>query len=147
MTTNPDAISDALVAALTAAAPAGVQVVDHEALPFRLEDLPAAGIFGVFLFQDAPFTDDGSTNSAGIHQRQATFKVEIRVPGSAHLLHGTQAMRRVIAKAIKADPQLGMTAMDTRLGAMAVLVHEQSSAVACAALDVHVDYLFDPENA
>lgn len=145
--TGPDAISDALVAALaTAAAPSGAEVLDHEALPLKLEDLPAGGIFGVFLFQDAP-EGEGVTDTEERHPRVATFKVELRVPKAAHLLHGTQGLRRLLVQFLKTNPTLGGLVRGMRLGPVAVLVHPDNSAVACAAVDVHVDYTFDPEAA
>ena len=148
MTTTPDALSDALVAALTAAVPAGALVVDHEALPFRTEDIPPAGVFGVFLFQDQP-SDEGTSDSAWLQQRIATFKVELRVPAtpgvSPHLLHGTQAARKIVNQILKTNPTLGGLAFNTRMGPMAVLVHETNSAIACCAIDFHADYMFDPD--
>ena len=142
---NPDALSDALVAALQAAAPVGALVIDHDALPTKAEDLPALGLFGLFLFEDRPEAEDGLTDSVSRHPRIATFKVEIRVPKTDHLLHGSRAARKVVEQAVQADPTLGRLARDARLGALRILVHEQNSSIACCAVDVHVDYTYDPE--
>lgn len=145
--TGPDALSDALVAALAAAAaPSGGQVLDHEALPMKVEELPDGGIYGVFLFQDAP-DGEGVTDTEERHPRVATFKVEMRIPKATHLLHGTQGARRLLVQFIKTNPTLGGLARGMRLGPVAILVHETNSAIACAAVDVHVDYTFDPEAA
>ena len=145
--TGPDALSDALVAALQAAIPADAQVVDHEALPGKIEDLPAGGVFGVFLFQDAPDAADGTPDGAGRHRRRAIFKVELRKPKEAHLLHGTRAGRRIVVQAVQADPTFGDLANNAWVGPVAVLVHESNSAIACASVDVVIEYTFDPEAA
>lgn len=143
--TNVDALSDALVAALQAVVPVDGLVVDHDSLPVKAEDLPPAGIHGVYLFEDRPSSEDGVTDSEGRHARQATFKVEVRVPGSTHLLHGTRAARRLLQVALLTDPTLGRLAHDARVGAVQVLVSEASSRVAACAVDVLVDYTHDPE--
>ncbi len=146
MTTTADALSDALVAALQAVAPAGAQVLDHEAIPFRQEDLPAGGVFAVFLFRDDPGQED-APDSEFYQLRTAIFKVELRIPqdpSTGHLLHGTRAARKLIAQALRANPELG-GGFNPRIGAVAVLVHETNSAIACCAVDVHVDYVLDPD--
>jgi hypothetical protein len=145
--TGPDLLSDALVASLQAAIPADALVMDHEALPMKVEHLPVGGVFGVFLFQDAPDAADGTPDGAGRHRRRATFKVELRIPKQAHLLHGTQAGRRLIVQAVQADATFGGLANNAWVGPIAVLVHESNSTIACAAVDVVIDYTFDPEAA
>lgn len=145
--TGPDLLSDALVASLQAAIPADAQVLDHEALPAKIEDLPASGAYGVFLFQDSPETADGTPDGAGRHRRRATFKVELRIPRQPHLLHGTRAARRLIVQAVQADPTFGGQANNAWVGPIAVLVHESNSAIACASVDVVLEYTFDPEAA
>ncbi len=143
--TGPDSLSDALVAALQAVLPVDAEVRDHEALPTKVEDLPASGVFGVYLFQDAPEAGDGTTDDLGRHRRRATFKVELRIPKQAHLLHGTRPGRRLVLQAVQADPSFGRLANNAWLGAVAVLVHESNSAIACASVDVVIEYTFDPE--
>ena len=143
--TGPDDLSDALVAAFQAAIPAGGLVIDHDALPVKVEEIPAAGLLGVFLFEDAPLDGQGITDSAGIHERLATFKIEGRIAGSPHLLHGTKALRALITATVKANPFLGGLATDTRMGALHILVHESNSQVGAFVQDLHVLYLSIPE--
>lgn len=142
--TTPDDISDALVALITAGAP-GALVLDHDALPVKADEIPAEGVYGVFLFEDAPEDGEGITDSAGTHTRIASFKIEGRIGKSPHLLHGTRALRALLASIVKADPFLGRLAIDTRLGPMRVLVHETNSAVGAFTQDVNVHYQFQPE--
>lgn len=146
MSTTPDALSDALVASLQAAVPADAEVLDHEPLPVKVEDIPAGGAFGVFLFEDRP-AGEGITDSVGKHPRTAIFKVELRRAKAAHLLHGTRSDRRLVNQIIQADPTLGGLAMDVRVGAFRVLVHETNSTVAAGVIDVIAEYSFDPEAA
>lgn len=145
--TGPDALSDALVAALQAVLPGDAQVFDHEVLPLKIEDLPIGGAFGVYLFQDAPEAGDGSTDDLGRHRRRATFKVELRIPRQPHMLHGTRAGRRLVVQAVQADPTFGGLANNAWAGSFAVLVNESNSAIACASVDVVIEYTFDPEAA
>lgn len=138
-----DDLSDMLVEALAAAVPSGALVLDHDALPVKVEDIPTGGVFGVFLFQDGPEGDDGTTDTSGKHRRNAIFKVEIRVSGSPHLLHGTRGARRIVAGVIASDP-FGVHAHNAWIGPFNLLVHETNSSIACGSLDVHVSYTFDP---
>lgn len=142
--TNADDLSDALVATIQAAIPADALVADHEALPTKADDLPPSGIYGVYLFEDRP-ADEGVTDGVGRHPRQATFKVELRIPGSTHMLHGTKAARKLLGAAIQANPTLGGRALDARVGPVQVLVNETSTKLAACAVDVVVDYTHDPE--
>lgn len=143
--TDPDALSDALVALLQAALPSGGLVIDHDALPLKAEEIPDAGLLGVFLFEDAPKDGEGITDSAGVHERLATFKIEGRISKASHLLHSTKALRGFIGSVVKANPFLGGHAIDTRMGAMRVLVHESNSSIGAFVQDLHVLYLSQPE--
>ena len=138
-----DDLSDLLVSALATAVPSGALVLDHDALPVKVEDIPAGGVFGVFLFQDGPEGEDGTEDTTGKHRRHAVFKLEIRKAGATHLLHGTRAERRMIAGLIASDP-FGVHAKNAWLGPFSLLVHETNSSIACGSLDLHVTYVFDP---
>lgn len=143
--TDPDALSDAIVAMLQAVLPVGGVVIDHDALPHKPDDIPDAGLLGVFLFEDAPKDGEGITDSAGIHERLATFKVEGRISKASHLLHSTKTLRGLIGSAVKANPFLGGIATDMRMGSMRVLVHETNSTIGAFVQDLHVLYLSQPE--
>ncbi len=149
MSTTPDALSDALIAALLAVVPGDALVIDHDALPIKREDVATGGSYGVFLFEDAP-EGDGTTYDQETSTRTATFKVALRVigdPRSLHLLKATAPARALVAKAVAKDATLGGLAKDTRITTWRPLVVEANSSVAAAELDIAITYRFAPEVA
>lgn len=151
MTANADLLSDALVAALVAKAPAGCPVTDHKVLPIQVEQIPAAGLIGVFLFEDMP-KDDGYTDSTSTHARQATFKVCIRTKGDPtsptwNILHATRALRQQVNRAVEADETFGHLATAARVMAWRLQAVETALSIGAVEVDVVIDYYFDPEVA
>jgi hypothetical protein len=143
--TTPDALSDALVTLLQAVLPTGGVVLDHEPLPMKNEDLPDVGLLGVYLFEDAPEDESGLTDSVFVQPRIATFKIEGRIPKSAHLLHSTKGLRGIVPSVIGVNPTLGGLATDSRLGSLRILVHESSSTIGAFVQDLRIHYLLQPE--
>lgn len=151
MSANADLLSDALVAALVAVAPAGCPVEDHKVLPKAPEQIPDAGYLCVWLFDDQPKTD-GYTDSTFRHERQATFKVCIRTKGdptnpSWNILHATRALRAVVAQAVVADESFGNLALGSRVMGWRPQLVETVLSIGAAEVDITIDYLFDPEVA
>ena len=153
MTANADLLSDALVAALTAAAPVGCIVTDHKALPLDPSQIPAAGYICVFMAEDQP-KEDGYTDSMADHDRMATFKIAIRTKGDPtagfHILHGTRALRQIVAQAVR-DAEVtwlssGLAYAARMMGWRAQIV-ETTLSIGCAEMDVLIDYRFSPEVA
>lgn len=153
MTANADLLSDALVAALTAAAPAGCLVKDHQVLPLDPAQIPDAGYICVFMAEDQP-KEDGYSDSLAEHERMSTFKVAIRTKGDPtagfHILHGTRALRQIVAQAVRDAEASWLSsglAHAARMMAWRPQVVETTLSIGCAEMDVLIDYRFSPEVA